>query len=142
MVHSNLLKFTFSYDELSGIPLVPINFFYKDGAPTQPFNNAILDSGASEITIPKALSDLLELKLKPRNQPAQTAGGEVEAYTAKTNFNLGRGGRVVKYTNIEICVMENCPAILVGIRPIFEDYKVTIMAYKRKCFLNLKKMML
>jgi len=64
MPHSRLLKFTFAYDGLFEIPLVPINFFYKDGTPTQPFNNAILDSGANEITIPKALADLLELELR------------------------------------------------------------------------------
>lgn len=138
MTNSNLLKFSFSYDDLFGIPLVPINFFYKDGTPTQPFNNAILDSGASEITIPKVLADLLELELKPRDHPAQTASGEVEAYTAITDFNLGRGGRIVKYNDIEICVMENCPAILIGIRPIFMDYNITIMAYRKKCFLEPK----
>ena len=139
MSHTRLLKFSFAYDEQFGIPLVPINFFYKDGTPTQPFNNAILDSGASEITIPKNLADLLELELKPRAQPAQTAGGEVIAFTATTDFNLGRGGRVVKYNNINICIMENCPAILVGIHPVFEDYKVIIMAYKRKCILEPKE---
>ena len=136
MAHTRLLKFTFAYNDLYGIPLVPINFFYKDGTPTQPFNNAILDSGASEITIPRTLADLLELELRPRTHPAQTAGGEVDAFTTTTDFNLGRGGRVVKYTDIDICVMGNCPAILVGIRPVFEDYKVTIAAYKRKCFLE------
>jgi predicted aspartyl protease len=139
MTHTNLLKFSFSYDERFGIPLVPINFFYKDGTPTQPFNNAILDSGASEITIPKMLADLLELELKPRSRPAQTAGGEVEAYIAKTDFNLGRGGRVIKYNDTEICVMEKCPAILVGINPIFNDYKVTIMAYKNRFTLEPRK---
>jgi len=132
MPHSRLLKFTFAYDERFGTPLVPVNFFYKDGTPTQPFNNAILDSGAVEITIPKALADILELELRSRPDPAQTAGGEVEAFTATTDFNLGRGGRVVKYTDINICVMEKCPAILIGIRPVFEDYKVTIMAYQNK----------
>jgi len=45
---------------------------------------------------------------------------------------LGRGGRVVQYTDIDICVMDKCPAILVGIHPIFEDYKITIMAYENK----------
>ena len=139
MPHSRLLKFTFAYDERFGTPLVPVNFFYKDGTPTQPFNNAILDSGAVEITIPKALADILELELRPRPNPAQTAGGEVEAFTATTDFNLGRGGRVVKYTDINICVMEKCPAILIGIRPVFEDYKVTIMAYQNKFTLELRE---
>ena len=80
MSHSRLLKFIFAYDGLFGIPLVPINFFYKDGTPTQPFNNAILDSGADEITIPKALADLLELEIRSKPHAAQTAGGEVEAF--------------------------------------------------------------
>lgn len=91
-----------------------------------------MDSGAVEITIPKALADILELELRSRPNPSQTAGVEVEAFTATTDFNLGRGGRVVKYTDINICVMEKCPAILIDIRPIFEDYKVTIMAYQNK----------
>ena len=139
MSHSRLLNFTFAYDGLFGIPLVPINFFYKDGTPTQPFNNAILDSGANEITIPKALADLLELETRPRSHAAQTAGGEVKAFTATTDFNLGRGGRVVRYTDIDICVMDRCPAILVGIRPVFEDYKVTIMVYQNKFILEPKE---
>ena len=56
MPHSTLLKFTFQYDQRSMIPLVPVNFFYKDGTPTQPFQDAVLDSGANQITIPKALA--------------------------------------------------------------------------------------
>ncbi len=65
MPHSTLLKFTFQYDEQGMIPLIPVNFFYKDGTPTQPFQDAVLDSGANQITIPKALADILGLKLYP-----------------------------------------------------------------------------
>ena len=95
MPHSTLLKFTFQYDKKSMIPLIPVNFFYKDGTPTQPFQDAVLDSGANQITIPKALADILGLKLAPRPGPAQTAAGESQAFIATANFNLGRGGRVV-----------------------------------------------
>jgi len=138
MPHSTLLKFTFQYDKQSMIPLIPVNFFYKDGTPTQPFQDAVLDSGANQITIPKALADILGLKLAPRSGPAQTAAGESQAFTATTNFNLGRGGRVVKYTGTEICVMEKCPAILIGIQPVFQDYNVTIKAFKNTCILEPK----
>lgn len=139
MPHSTLLKFTFQYDQQSMIPLVPVNFFYKDGTPTQPFRDAVLDSGANQITIPKALADILGLKLYPRYGSAQTAAGDSKAFTTKTNFNLGRGGRVVKYTDTEICVMENCPVILIGIQPVFKDYNVTIKAYKNTCILEPKE---
>jgi hypothetical protein len=138
MPHSPLLPFNFTYNDCFGVPLIPITFLHKDGTRAQLLNNAILDSGANQITIPKALADMLGLKLQPRARPAQTAAGESQAFTATVNFNLGRGGRDVKYTDIEICVMEKCPAILIGIRPIFEDHKVTIMAYKKTCALEPK----
>jgi len=136
MPHSTLLKFIFTYDNCFGVPLVPITFFNKDGVPTQLLNNAILDSGAHEITIPMALADMLGLELRPRSNPVHTAGGLIEAYTATISFKLGRGGRFVHYANVDICVIKQCPAVLIGIHPIFEDYTVTIMAHKRKCILE------
>jgi len=32
--------------------------------------------------------------------------------------------------------MDKCPTILVGIHPVFEDYKVTIMAHQNKFILE------
>jgi len=139
MPHSPLLKFNFSYDDRFGVPLIPITFFHKDGIRTQLLNNAILDSGAYEITIPKALAEMLGLELRPRSNPVHTAGGQIEACSATINFTLGRGGRVVQYSNVDICVMEQCPAVLVGIHPIFIDYTVTIMAHQRRCILEPKE---
>ena len=136
MTHSTLLKFNFSYDDCFGVPLIPITFFHKDGTQTQLLNNAILDSGAYEITIPKALADMLGLELRPRSNPVHTAGGQIKACTATIDFALGRGGRFVKYTDVDICVMEHCPAILIGINPVFKDSTVTIMAHQRKCILE------
>ena len=136
MQHSTLLKFNFAYDDRFGVPLIPITFFNEDGVRTQLLNNAILDSGAYEITIPKALADILGLELRPRSNPVHTAGGLIDAFTATINFTLGRGGRFVHYTNVDICVMKQCPAVLVGIHPVFEDYDVTIMAHQRKCILE------
>jgi hypothetical protein len=139
MTHSPLIKFIFSYDEHFGVPLVPITFFHKNGNQTQLLNNAILDSGAYEITVPKALADILGVDLRPRSKPVHTAGGLTEAYSATIDFTLGRGGRYVKYTNVDVCVMKQCPAVLIGIRPIFEDYTVTILAHQQRCILEPKK---
>ena len=139
MSHAPLLKFNFTYDNRFGVPLIPITFFHKDGVRAQLLNNAILDSGAYEITIPKALADMLGLELRPRSNPVHTAGGLIEARTATIDFTLGRGGRFVQYTNVDICVMKQCPAVLIGIHPIFEDYTVTIMAHQRKCILEPKE---
>ena len=88
MPHSRLLKFIFSYDAKCLTPLIPIRFIGSDGKSTPTFN-AILDSGADEVTIPKALSDELQLELNSRPDPIHTAGGEIDAFTTTCNFNLG-----------------------------------------------------
>jgi len=139
MSHSSLLKFNFTYDDRFGVPLVPITFFHKDGTRAQLLNNAILDSGAYEITIPKDLANLLGLELRPRLKSVHTAGGLIDACTATIDFNFGRGGRFVHYTNVDICVVEQCPAVLIGIRPLFEDHTVTIKAHQHTCILEPKE---
>lgn len=134
--HSNLLKFTFKYKgKPPNIPLIPLRFFDNYNKPTPTFN-AILDSGADEITIPKDLADLLEYKLTERTDKINTAGGEIKAFKAKGKFNIGRGGREAEYKNIEICVIDHDIPVLVGIKPIFNDYKVTIFAYENKFILE------
>lgn len=135
MAHSRLLKFTFTYDEQYLVPLIPIRFIDNDGNPIPTFN-AILDSGADEVTIPKELADELQLELSPRPDLIHTAGGEMQAFTAIVNFNIGRGGREVEYTDINICVIDKDMPVLVGIEPVFKDYMVTIMAYENKIILE------
>jgi predicted aspartyl protease len=130
---SPLLKFVFDYKRFHcRIPIVPVRFIRADNVSTQ-IINAVLDSGADAITIPQDLAVWLKMKLEPREIPAMTAAGTIKAYKAIVpEFILGQGGREVNYQDIEICVMENCPYILVGISPVFEDYKITIMAYQNK----------
>jgi len=138
MSHSNLLKFTFKYKgKPPNIPLIPLRFFDNDNKPTPTFN-AILDSGADEITIPKDLADLLGYKLMKRFEKINTAGGEIKAFKTKGKFDIGRGGREVEYKNIEICVIDYDIPVLVGIKPIFNDYKVTIFAFENKFILEPK----
>ena len=143
MARSNLLKFTFKYEgKHPSIPLIPLRFFNIDNKPTPTFD-AILDSGADEITIPKNLADLLGYELAKRSGKINTAGGIINAYKSKGKFNIGRGGREVKYSNVDICVIDQNIPVLAGIKPIFNDYQVKITAYEnkfvlqpRKCILN------
>ena len=136
MSHSNLLKFTFKYKgKPPKIPLIPLRFIDTNDKLTPTFN-AILDSGADEITIPKDLADLLKYKLTERSEKINTAGGEIKAFKTKGKFNIGRGGREVKYSNIDICIINHDIPVLVGIKPIFNDYKVIISAYENKFVLE------
>lgn len=138
MIPTNLLKFTFKYEgKRPSIPLIPLRFFNISNKSTPTFD-AILDSGADEITIPKNLADLLKYKLTERSEKINTAGGEIKAFKTKGKFNIGRGGREVKYVNINICVIDHDIPVLVGIKPIFNDYKVKISAYENKFVLEPK----
>jgi predicted aspartyl protease len=135
-----LLKFIFNYKRFQcQIPIVPVRFVRDDKVSTQ-IINAVLDSGADTITIPGDLAEWLKLKLEPRDTPAMTAAGTIKAYKAIVpEFIVGQGGREVRYKDIEVCVMDQCPYILVGILPIFKDYKVTIMASKTQFILEPQK---
>lgn len=136
MTHSELLKFTFKYEgKCPSIPLIPLRFFDNNDKPTPTFD-AILDSGADEITIPKNLADLLGYKLTKRSGKINTAGGVINAFKTKGKFNIGRGGREVKYSNVNICVIDHDIPVLVGIKPIFDNYKIKISAFENKCVLD------
>lgn len=135
---SPLKHFVFNYKKYEcNVPRVPIRFVGTDGKSTPPIE-AVLDSGADQVTIPKDFADILKLSLKPRKDEIITANGPCHAFSSKAHFFLGRGGREVEYNDEEICVMENCPAILVGICPIFEDYIVRIDAASKKFTLEIK----
>jgi hypothetical protein len=139
MSHSKLLKFSFNYKgNPPSIPLIPLQFIDNNNVPTPTFN-AILDSGADEITIPKSLAELLDYQLTKRQSKINTAGGEIHALKTQGKFSIGRGGRVVKYEDEEICVIDQDIPVLVGIKPIFNDYSVKIQAYENKFILEPKK---
>lgn len=127
---SQLIKFTFSYKN-SYAPMIPIRFIGENNQRT-PIFNAILDSGADEITIPRRLADYLGQTLTPKQHPINTAGGTKDAFTTKTHFFIGRGGREVEYEDISTCVVNTDMPVLVGIYPVFEDYIITINASKNK----------
>jgi hypothetical protein len=135
-----LLKFVFDYKRFHcRIPIVPVRFVRFDKVSTQ-IINAVLDSGADAITIPKELAQWLQLKLEPVKTSAMTAAGTTNALVGKApEFILGQGGREVKYEDVEIYTMEHCPYTLIGIAPVFEDYDVTILASQRRFKLEPRK---
>ena len=136
MSHSRLLKFTFTYgDQAPEIPLIPLHFIDTNNNATPTFN-AILDSGADEITIPKELADFLGYTVQSRTDKINTAGGEIDAFKSSAHFSIGRGGREVRYRNIEICVIDQDIPVLIGIKPLFDTYKVIIQAYENKFILE------
>lgn len=136
------IKFSFKYKGTPPkIPLIPIRFFDISDKPTSTFN-AILDSGADEITIPKDLADILEYDLIRRDRRINTAGGEMKAYKTHGNFNIGRGEREVEYRKEDICVIDHDIPVLVGIKPVFNDYQIKICAYENKFTMNPKNNLL
>ncbi len=69
-----------------------------------------------------------------------TAAGTTNTFIGKVpEFILGQGGREVKYQDLEVYTMEHCPYTLVGIAPVFEDYKVTILASQKRFKLEPRK---
>ena len=74
--------------------------------------------------------------LTKRSGKINTAGGVINAFKTKGKFNIGRGGREVKYSNINICIIDHDIPVLVGIKPIFDDYKIKISAFENKCVLD------
>jgi predicted aspartyl protease len=137
MTVTNLRKLSYHYTSIC--PQIPVNFFDSEGNPTQTFNDAILDSGAATFAIPKWLANELNLHLKKRPQKGKSAGGEVDVYTTKANFNIGRSGIFVNYSNVEISVLETLDSILIGMVPVFEDFIVTIDGKKKKILLEPRK---
>lgn len=116
-----------------------MRFVRFDNVSTQ-IINAVLDSGADAITIPKELAQWLQLKLEPIKTSAMTAAGTTNAFIGKVpEFILGQGGREVKYRDLEVYTMEHCPYTLVGIDPVFEDYNVTILASQKRFKLEPRK---
>jgi hypothetical protein len=128
-----LLKFVFDYSRFHcRIPIVPVRFVRSDGV-SSPIINAVLDSGADALTIPKELAEWLQIKLEQTKTSAKTAAGTTNAFIGKApEFTLGQGGREVSYKDVEVYTMEHCLYTLVGITPVFEDYNVTILASQKR----------
>jgi hypothetical protein len=125
-------KRTLNYRITDVCPTIPINFFFKDGTPTQTYNDAVLDSGAYGIAIPLSIAVELELEITMQDHPGQTAGGPVDTWWASADFRIGRAKVCVEYKDVDICVLDCETRILVGMKPVFNDFIVTIDGRDKK----------
>lgn len=133
MPHTTLLDFEFTYARM--IPRVPIRFFHRNGT-IQDLSYEKFDSGSTHIVIPRTKAVELGLQLLEAST-SYTAVDRVASGTAIVNFRLGNEERYVEYVNIPIGVIDGPHAqILIGIRPIWEDYIVTINAHERRIIME------
>jgi hypothetical protein len=63
----------------------------------------------------------------------------MNAFIGKGTFCIGRGGREVFYHSVEMCVVDHDIPVLIGIKPLFNDYAIRIHAYDNKVVLTPKQ---
>ncbi len=136
---SNLKKFSFPYGNLGcRTPRIPIRFEDSEGKQT-PIINALLDSGSDFLVMREDLANEMGIALQEQETSASTAGGAKKLYKGLLPaLILGRGGRDVRWENIDVYVIEDNTAFLVGIDPVFYEYNVEIQAYHHKVKLTPK----
>lgn len=115
-------------------PIIPVKFFYKDRK--TPLIEALLDSGGDFIVIPLPIAQYLDLKLKKAGS-VDTAGGSTSLFKAEISMEIGNGENIVTYKGIEIHVSSrNDIPVLVGRKPIFEDYEIVFNKLHDKLILK------
>lgn len=118
-------RYRFKYTRMNDMifPLVPVRFIGNKNR--TPIIDALLDSGSDNILIPINLAEDLGLSLRDLPKPIGTAGGNRKGFETQCDFEFGRGGRVEKYRNLKINVIDSTDApVLIGRDPIFKQFKV------------------
>ena len=111
-----------------------MKFYYKKKK--TPVIDALLDSGGDFIVIPLPIARYLELKLKKAGS-VDTAGGTTPLFKTTLNMVIGKKNKTSTYNNIQIHVSaRNDIPVLLGRRPIFEDYEITFKKQKNQLILN------
>ncbi|UCH71691.1 MAG: retropepsin-like domain-containing protein [Thermoplasmatales archaeon] len=124
-------KFVFNYYRY---PIIPVKFYYS-GKET-PIIEALLDSGGDFIVIPMPIAKYLQLKLRKAGS-VDTAGGTASLFKAKLSMTIGEREIKHTYKDIQIHVSDrNDIPILLGRRPIFEDYEIIFKKQQNKLILN------
>jgi len=116
-------------------PVLQVKFSYN-GKET-PFIDALLDSGGDFIVIPMPIAKYLDLKLKKAGS-VDTAGGVTSLYKAKINMVVGSKDKKIFYNDLEIHVSGRSDIpVLLGRKPIFEDYEIIFKNKKKQLILKL-----
>ena len=98
-------------------PLVKTKINDKEGL-------AVIDSGADYVTLPKVVSDGLGLETKPGKKPIGVVGGTIPS-------NWGKIPEItiedkINFKEVTFSTSEKLNFIILGIHPLFSEYKITI----------------
>ena len=118
------------------IPLIPVAFIGESGRKTI---YALLDSGADTIIIPLELAKELGVRLKEMSEPIRGVGGTTKGYEGYVFFELGIGERKRPYGEIFVRACELKNIIIVGRKPVFDDYKIEFLQFDNKIILTPKE---
>ena len=134
MTETELQEIVFEYLKY---PVLQVQFSFN-GRDT-PFIDALLDSGGYFIVIPMPIARYLELKLKKAGS-VDTAGGVTSLYKANISMVVGNKDRKISYENLEIHVSGRSDIpVLLGRKPIFEDYEITFKKHSNQLILRFYK---
>ena len=148
MISMKLLKFIFKYKKVIAVdrdtnkevisyyPVIPCIF--ESGSVKSRLMEGLLDSGADGVVIPKALAEILELDLEPTDDPMVVVGDRtLERYIAKVDLVIGRGGRTVKFKNVNLSIpKQGDTPILIGRNPVFRSYEITFIEAERRLIMK------
>jgi hypothetical protein len=111
-------------------PLIPIQLYYQ--GKNLRFE-ALLDSGADKLFLPRAIANALELPLGAKRTDSGVTG-KFESYGTKVGLIIGSGSREYDFGIIEACtpVEEQDVPILIGRHPVFDEYQIRFEQYNNK----------
>jgi hypothetical protein len=139
----DLHKHTYPYKYPVGVRREMKRADDKDSIPVQPLMpirlngiafEALLDSGATHILIPRRVANMLGLKPGDRSQ-GSSASGRFPQFNTTVDLSVGIGPKCDDIGTVEATVPEDEDIdipILIGQEPVFERYKVTFERYKHK----------
>jgi len=139
------LSFTFKYQvqpgarklakniksKLQMYPFIPVRFYSK--TKRSPVFEALIDSGADTIYLHKAIAEDLDLA-KGKKIESSGMGGKYMSFEAEVGLIIGRGGREADLGFTQAIFPENelDVPILIGRKPVFEEYQVIFEDYKKR----------
>mgnify|MGYP006301758031 FL=1 len=117
-------------------PVLQVKFSYN-GKDT-PYIDALLDSGGDFIVIPMPIAKYLDLNLKKAGS-VDTAGG-ASLYKSTIDMVVGSKEKKIYYNNLEIHVSGRSDIpVLLGRKPIFEDYEIIFKKQNNQLILRFIK---
>lgn len=124
-------KSNISKEQEKYYPFIPIILYNM--SKTTPVIEAIIDSGADYIHIPRVLAENLELK-EGKKGKSSGMGGEYNTFETEVGLKIGRGIKTIDIGYVRAFYPEtdtNVP-IIIGRHPVFENFKIIFEEYDKK----------